>query len=138
MTYEEYARIRDEKNLSDAQVAKKAGIGRSTFSDWKSGRSKPKDEKMRKIAEALDMNYFELIDYSEHLSPTSPTRKILDYVIKDKKFDEYVLEATPESELLAECIEKVKKIPDHTLKTVKSYLDFLLSQSQADEPDKKT
>ena len=54
MTYEEYARIRDEKNLSDAQVAKKAGIGRSTFSDWKSGRSKPKDEKMRKIAEALD------------------------------------------------------------------------------------
>lgn len=56
MTYEEYCVFRDQKGLKDSKVAEKAGIGASTFSDWKSGRSLPKQGKLRKIAEALDMS----------------------------------------------------------------------------------
>ena len=52
--YEKYVAVRDEKGMNDNQVAKKAGIGRSTFSDWKAGRSAPKYEKLCKIAAALD------------------------------------------------------------------------------------
>lgn len=55
MTYEYYAKLRDERGLKDSKVAEKAGIGASTFSDWKSGRSLPKQDKLRKIAAALDM-----------------------------------------------------------------------------------
>jgi len=51
--YEDYAKIRDSLGLKDAEVAKMCGLTRSTFSDWKSGRSTPKDEKMQKIADAL-------------------------------------------------------------------------------------
>lgn len=53
ITYDEYAKIRDEKKLTDGKIAEMAGFGRSTFSDWKFGRSIPKFDKMQKIAEAL-------------------------------------------------------------------------------------
>lgn len=49
--YEKYAKIRDEKKLNDCKVSKATGITQSTFSDWKSGRSKPKIEKLIKLAE---------------------------------------------------------------------------------------
>ena len=45
--YERYALIREVRKMKDSQVALKADIGKSTFSDWKSGRSTPKDEKMK-------------------------------------------------------------------------------------------
>ena len=57
--YEIYCKLRDKKGVKDADVAKATGITKSTFSDWKNGRSKPKDEKLLKIAE-----YFEVtLDY---------------------------------------------------------------------------
>ena len=51
MTYEKYVELRDKMGISDYQVAKEAGINRSTFSDWKSGRSIPKLPKLKKIAD---------------------------------------------------------------------------------------
>lgn len=48
--YENYCIIRDLNHVTDYQVAKDTGINRSTFSDWKSGRSEPKQDKLRKIA----------------------------------------------------------------------------------------
>lgn len=49
--YEIYAKLRDEKGVKDATVAKATGIGKSTFTDWRNGRSAPKDEKLQKIAD---------------------------------------------------------------------------------------
>lgn len=49
--YEIYCKLRDERGVRDADVAKTTGISKSTFSDWKSGRSKPKNEKLKKIAD---------------------------------------------------------------------------------------
>ena len=59
--YEKYAEFRDAKGLSDYAVAQETGIGLSTFSDWKSGRSKPKVEKLAKIATCLGVSIEELI-----------------------------------------------------------------------------
>ena len=56
--YEVYARLRDEKGVRDATIAKATGIGRSTFSDWKNGRSTPKDEKLQKIADYLGVSAY--------------------------------------------------------------------------------
>ena len=58
--YEKYCKLRDSKNLKDANVAQATGIGKSTFSDWKSGRSEPKNDKLQKIADFLgvSINYF--------------------------------------------------------------------------------
>lgn len=49
--YEIYCMLRDLRGLKDARVAEATGIGKSTFSDWKSGRSIPKQEKLQRIAD---------------------------------------------------------------------------------------
>ena len=51
--YTKYVALRDARGLTDYKVAKDTGIPKSTFSDWKSGRSKPKIEKLIILA-----NYF--------------------------------------------------------------------------------
>lgn len=58
--YDRYVKLRDANNVKDSDVAKNTGIGRSTFSDWKSGRSQPKKEKLEKIAEyfGVPIEYF--------------------------------------------------------------------------------
>lgn len=51
--------LRDSKGLTDYKVSLDTGITKSTFSDWKNGRSEPKLEKLSKIA-----NYFGVtVDY---------------------------------------------------------------------------
>lgn len=59
--YEKYAQLRDKKGVTDYAVANATGIGASTFTDWKSGRSKPKVEKLAKIAEYLGVHIEDLI-----------------------------------------------------------------------------
>ena len=54
--YEIYCKLRDEKGLKDADVVKATGITKSTFSDWKSGRSKPKQDKLQKIADFFEVS----------------------------------------------------------------------------------
>ena len=44
--YSKYCDLRDSNGLRDSQVASATGIPRSTFSDWKSGRSAPKIDKL--------------------------------------------------------------------------------------------
>ena len=60
MKYEVYAELRDKKGVSDYRVSQETGITKSTFSDWKSGRSNPKIEKIKKIADyfGVPIGYF--------------------------------------------------------------------------------
>ena len=49
--YEIYCKLRDRAHVKDADVVKATNITKSTFSDWKNGRSNPKLEKLQKIAD---------------------------------------------------------------------------------------
>ena len=53
--YEEYAKIRDSKGLKDSDVSKLTGISQGTLSDWKRGRYNLRYEKLKKIAELLEV-----------------------------------------------------------------------------------
>lgn len=48
--YQKYVELRDQKGVTDYRVACETGITKSTFTDWKSGRSEPKLDKLQKIA----------------------------------------------------------------------------------------
>ena len=48
--YEKYTALRDEKGVTDYRVASETGITKSTFTDWKNGRSKPKTDKLAALA----------------------------------------------------------------------------------------
>ena len=58
--YEKYVEIRDSRKLTDYRVSEDTGITKSTFSDWKSGRSKPKMEKLKILADyfGVSIEYF--------------------------------------------------------------------------------
>lgn len=53
--YQAYSTIRDAKEMRDSDVVKRASVPQSTLSDWKSGRSCPKIDKLFRIAMALDV-----------------------------------------------------------------------------------
>ena len=53
MSYLRYAEIRDQHGYTDARVAEETDIAPATLSQWKTGKSKPKADKLLKIADLL-------------------------------------------------------------------------------------
>ena len=58
--YEKYVELRDNKGVTDYRVSVDTGITKSTFTDWKSGRSNPKMEKLSILADyfGVSIEYF--------------------------------------------------------------------------------
>lgn len=50
------------KNIKPSDLAKKTGIGKSSISDWLAGRYEAKQDKVYRIADALDINEAWLMD----------------------------------------------------------------------------
>lgn len=59
--YSKYAKLRDKKGFRNMDVAKATGIPSSCIYDWKAGRSKPKVDKLQKIAALLQCSIEDLI-----------------------------------------------------------------------------
>ena len=110
--YSVYVRLRDEKGVTDAIVAKATGIGKSTFSDWKTGRSVPKNEKLKKIADYFGVSINYLLT-----GETTPTEY---YLNADAREVAQFLFEHPEYKVLFDASRKVKK---EDLQIVKELLD---------------
>lgn len=54
--YLKYVELREKSGLTDSKVSRATGIPKSTFSDWKSGRSNPKIEKIKKLAQLFGVS----------------------------------------------------------------------------------
>lgn len=54
--YEIFAKLMKAKGCTAYQVSKATGIAQSTLSDWKSGKSIPKADKIQKIADFFDVS----------------------------------------------------------------------------------
>lgn len=59
-TYNKYVHQRDKLGITDYEVAKRSGLRRNIFTDWKQEVSQPKIDKLMKIADAIevDITYF--------------------------------------------------------------------------------
>lgn len=86
--YEIYCKLRDERKVKDADVVKETGITKSTFSDWKNGRSKPKQEKLQKIADYFGVTVDYLMTGKETTENNAPLTR------KDEREIEKILEQT--------------------------------------------
>ena len=60
--YEKYATLRDSRGVTDYEVSKRTGITKSTFSEWRAGRSKPKVDKLQKIAAYFEVPLEDLLE----------------------------------------------------------------------------
>ncbi len=58
--YKKYVQLRDKKGVTDYKVSVDTGITKSTFSDWKNGRSNPKVDKIKILADyfGVSIDYF--------------------------------------------------------------------------------
>ena len=84
--YERYVKLRDKKGVKDADVAKATGITKSTFSDWKNGRSEPKDKKLQKIADYFGVSTYYLRTGKQPKEITidpKPLKKAFDMMYED-------------------------------------------------------
>lgn len=57
--YEVFEKLLNEKGVTAYRVSQETKVGRSTFTDWKKGRSEPKGEKLQKIADYFGVS----VDY---------------------------------------------------------------------------
>lgn len=73
--YEIYCKLRDERGFKDADVVRATGITKSTFSDWKSGRSNPKNDKLQKIADFFGVTIEYLTTGDDTAEKVALTRK---------------------------------------------------------------
>jgi len=132
INYEEYSRIRDSKNMKDSDVARIGGFYQSVLSDWKKGISRPKMDKMEKIAEALGMDYRDFIGPVGKFSSYNPDRPTItpaavDYVISESG---NVVGSDPGIWTVVEIMKNDTKVHDQIL----SYAKFLTEQKK-DEDD---
>ena len=67
MNYQNFEHLLKRNNTTVYRVAKATGISATTFTDWKNGRSIPKADKLKRIADYFDISLDELI---EGVSPT--------------------------------------------------------------------
>ena len=70
--YKKYVALRDSKGVTDYKVSKETGITKSTFTDWKNGRSIPKPPKLQKIADYLGVSLSYLMTGIEETLPENP------------------------------------------------------------------
>lgn len=67
--YQIFIRLLELKGCRVADVAKDTGIGRSTFTDWKKGRSIPKADKLQRIADYFGVSLDYLMTGEERSLP---------------------------------------------------------------------
>lgn len=140
ISYEQYSKIRDLKGLKDGKVAELAGIGRSTFSDWKSGRSIPKEAKLMKIAAALDVTYAYMIGME---SEPSLATAALEYNISyndenggSAEFSKFLHKTTSNFDLTKDEIDLIKKFRQADSSTQDVIIRLLAFASEQEHKNK--
>lgn len=109
--YERYCELRDLKGYKDADIYRITGVAKSTLSDWKNGKSKPKQDKLIPIAKCLgvSVNYLITGKESEYSIEAAETDVSLSNM--NKRMKEYALKMSELSnenqELIMQMIDKL-------------------------------
>lgn len=78
--YDIFVKLLEKYGVTAYKVSKATGIAGSTFSDWKSGRSTPKQEKLQKIADYFGVTVEYLMTGKEE-----PKEKAPELTAKDER-----------------------------------------------------
>lgn len=108
--YAIYQKLLDEKGLKNADISRATGIANMTLSDWKNGKSTPKQDKLMKIADYFGVSLNYLMTGSD--SKYSDTDALLDARIS-------------EDTELKEAIKKYYFLNDREKKYILELIDLL-------------
>lgn len=124
--YEIFLKLLDEKGVTAYKVGKATGIAGSTFTDWKTGRSVPKQEKLQKIADYFGVTVEYLMTGKE---------PELDYLYSDENTD-FMIEFTNKARNDKEFLERMKRymeLLEHGNTAVNEMIDFQYDKQQKEE-----
>ena len=122
--YEIFLKLLNEKGVTAYKVGKATGIAGSTFTDWKSGRSVPKQEKLQKIADYFGVS----LDYLMTGKESNPS---MDYLYTDENSD-FLIEVTKKAKD-KEFVERMKKymsLLNEDQKSINDMIDFMYNKEK--------
>ncbi len=125
--YEIFLKLLNEKGVTPYKVGKATGIAGSTFTDWKSGRSVPKQEKLQKIADYFGVS----LDY---LMTGKESALKMDSLYTDENSD-FLIEVTKKAKD-KEFVERMKKymsLLSEDQKSINDMIDFMYNKEKKDE-----
>ena len=96
--YEIYQRLLDERGLKNADIARATGISNMILSDWKRGKNVPKYDKMKKIAEYLNVSVDYLMTGKGVGIIVEKADKDSELLFMEKRIKEYALKLSKLSE----------------------------------------
>lgn len=83
--YDIFERLLEERRITATDVSRETGIPRSIFTDWKKGRSKPKADKLQKIADyfGVSIEYLTTGEQPEQYYLNDETAQIAQEIFED-------------------------------------------------------
>lgn len=112
--YELFEMLLQERNCRTADVAKATGIHPTVFSDWKRGKSAPKQDKIQLIANYFCVNWNDFYSESEelHYYLDEETQAVADALFKDQNlrvlFDAAKNSKPEDLQMAAEFLRRLK------------------------------
>lgn len=83
------SKLIEAKGLTRAEFARKIGHERSVVSMWCNGKSYPKFQIMKKIADVFEISYEELVEIDEeHLAIEEKIKVLEDWIAENKDFEQ--------------------------------------------------
>lgn len=96
--YEIYQKLLDEKGLKNSDVSRATGISNMTLSDWKNGKTKPKTDTMKKIANFFGVSVDYLMTGKESEFTIEMEKTDISLSNMNKRMKEYALKLSNLSE----------------------------------------
>lgn len=128
MAFDNIFEIMKERGLTAYRVSKDTGISQASIADWRKGRSKPKIDKLKILAEYFGVSLASLTGESSEIDDTRQIQAQNGYYV-DKETAEYaeMLRTRPNARLL---FSAAKDISKEDMQKAVEYIEFLKSKNK--------
>lgn len=128
MAYDRIFDIMEKRELTAYRVSKDTGISQASLADWRKGRSKPKIDKLQKLANYFGVSISYLTGESNEIDDTQQIQAQNGYYV-DKETAEYaeMLRTRPSARLL---FSAAKDISKEDMQKAVEYIEFLKSKNK--------
>lgn len=128
MAFDHIFEIMKERGLTAYRVSKDTGISQASIADWRKGRSKPKIDKLKILAEYFGVSLASLTGESSEIDDTQQIQAQNGYYV-DKETAEYaeMLRTRPNARLL---FSAAKDISKEDMQKAVEYIEFLKSKNK--------
>ena len=79
--YEIFEQLLQKRGMSSYEVSKLSGVSQATLSDWKNGKSTPRNKTLKKLADILGVSVAYLLGEEKEKTPDTKTSEVEERII---------------------------------------------------------